>query len=95
MERVEGGGHGEPNQDELGRRICLGREALLRATPLSSVGMPHRFAATLCKGSVAAVQRSVTTLCGGMPGPFYKEYARPNQPSSRQVERMELTVQQT
>ena len=61
MERVEGGGYGEPNRDGPGStKMCrCGIVALfMGCIPCYRLGIPHRFATTLYKGTVAGVRES-------------------------------------
>jgi hypothetical protein len=53
---VEGGGYGEPNRNGPGStKMCrYGKVALFIAIPHVTVGIPHRFATPLYKGSVAS-----------------------------------------
>ncbi len=59
VDRVEGGGYGEPNRDGPGSTNThrYGRVALSVAIPHVAVGTPHRSATTLYKGSVARGER--------------------------------------
>ena len=57
VERVDGGGYGEPNRDGQGSTkmcplCCYGNVALPMAMSHVTVGIPHLFATPLSKGSV-------------------------------------------
>ena len=65
VERVEGGGYGEPNRDGQGStKMCrYGKVALFMGRiPCYRLGIPHRFATTLYKGAVAAHLRVCESL---------------------------------
>ncbi len=49
MERVEGGGYGEPNRDGPGSMCHYGKVALFMAMSHVTVGIPHRSATALKK----------------------------------------------
>ena len=61
MERVEGGGYGEPNRDWPGStKVCrYGIVALFMGRiPCYHLGIPHRFATTLYEGAVTGVRET-------------------------------------
>ena len=61
VERVEGGGYGEPNRDGPGSTMMCryGDSGVIYGhVPCYRLGRPHRFATTLYKGAVAGVRES-------------------------------------